>query len=74
MGSREEVWLNQIKSFVLGSAEGIFPKAVRDTTLIIKETDVSIGAPLLMKALPESRMIFLIRDPGDVVASRMDSS
>lgn len=42
--------------------------------LIIKETDGSIGAPLLMKALPESRMVLLVRDPRDIVASRLDAA
>lgn len=37
--------------------------------LVIKDPWGSIGAPLLMEALPESRMIFLVRDPRDVVAS-----
>ena len=32
-----------------------------------------MGAPLLMEALPESRMIFLVRDPRDAVASALDS-
>lgn len=74
MGSRQEVWLAQIRSFVLGAADATFPGASEGNTLVIKETDGSIGAPLLMKALPESRMVFLIRDPRDVVASRVDAS
>ncbi len=39
---------------------------------MVKEQNGSIGAPLLMEALPESRMILLVRDPRDVVASSMD--
>ncbi|MGH3147959.1 MAG: sulfotransferase domain-containing protein, partial [Rubrobacter sp.] len=42
--------------------------------LIIKEPNGSVGAPLLMEALPESRMILLIRDPRDVVASVLDAA
>jgi hypothetical protein len=40
---------------------------------VIKESNGSVGAPLLMEALPESRMILLVRDPRDVVASSLDA-
>ena len=33
-----------------------------------------MGAPLLMEALPESRMILLVRDPRDVAASTLDAA
>jgi hypothetical protein len=42
--------------------------------LVIKEPNGSVGAPLLMEALPESRMILLVRDPRDVVASVLDAA
>ncbi len=38
---------------------------------MIKEPHGSFAAPLLMEALPESMMVFLVRDPRDVVASRL---
>ena len=40
--------------------------------LVVKEPNGSVGAPLLMEALPESRLIFLVRDPRDVAASALD--
>jgi hypothetical protein len=50
-----------------------FPEvAKKNHYLVIKEPHGAQGAPLLMEALPESRMILLVRDPRDVVASRMD--
>ena len=62
-----------MRDLVLGGAAARFPEVIGGGYLIIKEPNGSIGAPLLMEALPESRMIFLIRDPRDVVASSMDA-
>jgi hypothetical protein len=69
----KETWLGPMRDLVLGGAAARFPEVIGDGYLIIKEPNGSIGAPLLMEALPESRMIFLIRDPRDVVASSMDA-
>jgi len=74
LGERyKETWLGPIRDLVLGGAAARFPEVVGGGSLIIKEPNGSIGSPLLMEALPESRMIFLIRDPRDVVASSMDA-
>jgi Sulfotransferase family len=69
----KETWLGPMRDLVLGGAAARFPEVIGGGYLIIKEPNGSIGAPLLMEALPESRMIFLIRDPRDVVASSMDA-
>ena len=69
----KETWLGPIRDLVLGGAAARFPEVDGSGYLIIKEPNGSIGSPLLMEALPESRMIFLIRDPRDVVASSMDA-
>jgi GT2 family glycosyltransferase len=68
-----EVWLKSIKEFVLEGAAARYPDLETDQYLVIKEPNGSIGAPLLLEATPESRMIFLIRDPRDVIASRLDA-
>jgi hypothetical protein len=73
MGRHREAWLGSIRNFVLDGARAIFPAFPEDGHLIIKEPNGSIGAPLLMEALPESRMVLLARDPRDVVASAMDA-
>jgi hypothetical protein len=67
-------WLRSIKSFVLDGADARFPELVNPSNyLVIKEPGGSVGAPFLMEALPESRMILLVRDPRDVAASWMDA-
>ncbi len=67
-------WLDSIRTFVLKEAAGRFPEvAGPNKYLVVKEPNGSRGAPLLMEALPESRMILLIRDPRDVTASIVDA-
>ncbi|TCJ20693.1 glycosyltransferase [Rubrobacter taiwanensis] len=69
---REE-WLRAIRTFILDGAEVRFPKLKRDQFLFVKEPNGSIGAPLIMESMPNSRLVFLIRDSRDVVASRLDA-
>ncbi len=71
---RKKGWLNSVRSFVLSEADARFPGVANGGHLVIKEPNGSMGAPLLMEALPESRMIFLIRDPRDVAASYADAA
>ena len=73
LGRHKESWLRSIRNFVLDEATTRFPGLGQDEYLVVKEPNGSIGAPLLIEALPESRMIFLVRDPRDVVASSMDA-
>src|SRR5829696_8196402 len=77
LGARyRDLWLETVRRFVLDSAAARFPGvAAKDGRyLIIKEPQGSMGAPLLMEALPESRMILLVRDPRDVVAPLLDAA
>jgi hypothetical protein len=69
-----KTWLRSIRAFVLDGAEARFPEAGgAGNYLVIKEPGGSVGASLLMEALPESRMVLLVRDPRDVVASWIDA-
>jgi hypothetical protein len=73
LGGDKELWLNPLRAFVLDSAKTRFPEvAEKRGYLVIKEPHGTQGAPLLMQALPESRMILLVRDPRDAVASQLD--
>jgi hypothetical protein len=66
-------WIRSIRNFVLDGARYAQPLLGPQDYLVVKEPNGSVGAPLLMEALPESRMILLIRDPRDVAASSMDA-
>ena len=74
MGRNRETWLRSIREFILNAAGATFSKKECEGYLVIQEPNGSVGAPLLMEALPESRMILLIRDPRDVVASGLDAA
>jgi len=73
LGIQRETWLQPMRSFVLNVADARFPEVAGGGYLAIKEPYGSIGAPLLMEAFPESRMILLVRDPRDMVASALDA-
>ena len=74
LGARyRDLWLGTVRRFVLDSTAARFPEVAGGGYLIVKEPQGSMGAPLLMEALPESRMILLVRDPRDVVASNLDA-
>jgi hypothetical protein len=68
-----EGWIPLIREFVLGSIDYRFPRFGPQDFLVVKEPNASVGASILMEALPESRMILLMRDPRDVVASMLDA-
>jgi hypothetical protein len=67
-------WLKSVRSLVLEGAEARYPGVGKEGCLVVKDPHGSVGATVIMDALPESRMILLIRDPRDVAASILDSS
>jgi hypothetical protein len=75
MGSpTREAWISSIRHFVLTGARYAFPALGPKDYLVVKEPGGGVGAPFLMDALPESRMILLVRDPRDVVSSSLDAT
>jgi hypothetical protein len=73
LGSQKESWLKPLRSFVLDVADTRFPEVAPGEHLVIKEPHGSIGAPLILEALPESRAVLLVRDPRDVISSGLDA-
>lgn len=67
------VWTRALRHFVLEAAQASHPSVSSDDFLIVKEPGGATGAPLIMGALPESRMVLLVRDPRDCVASSLDA-
>ena len=74
LGGEKELWVGPVRRFVLDSVENRFPKVGGDNYLVVKEPHGTVGSSILLQALPESRMILLVRDPRDVISSKMDAA
>lgn len=69
-----DVWLGSMRRLFLDVGQVKFPNISPGHHLVIKEPNGSISAPLIMEAFPESKLIFLVRDSRDVVASLLDAA
>ena len=69
-----EVWLPAMRRMFLDVADAKFPNISAGHHLVVKEPNGSMSAPLIMQAFPESKLVFLVRDSRDVVASLLDAA
>ena len=69
-----EAWTRALRDFVLRTAWASHPSVTPERYLTVKEPGGAVGAPLLRAALPESRMVLLVRDPRDFAASVLDAT
>jgi hypothetical protein len=75
----ERVWRPLLRDLILGRlaaqvADAAAERKIDDPICVLKEPHGSIGADVLMAALPRSRMIFLLRDGRDVIDSEVDAA
>jgi hypothetical protein len=69
-----DVWIRSMRNLFLDVGRAKFPNISPRHYLLIKEPNGSLSAPLIMEAFPESKLVFLVRDPRDVVASLLDAA
>jgi hypothetical protein len=68
------VWVGSMRRLFLDVGRAKFPNISPSHHLIIKEPNGSMSAPLILEAFPESKLVFLVRDSRDVVASLLDAA
>ena len=71
----EAAWRPGLRRLIVDrlAAEVVAADAPRRSLVVVKEPNGSLSAPLLMAVLPESRLLFLVRDGRDVVDSSLDA-
>lgn len=70
-GKYEHLWLIHLRKFVLNRIHAQFQDLSRK--IIVKEPNGSMAANIISKALPNSKIVVLIRDGRDVIDSEMDA-
>lgn len=70
--AHEDIWAPAIADIVLRRFAAAVPPH-RQGPVFVKEPIGATGAPLLMRCLPRTRLLFLVRDGRDVVDSLLDA-
>jgi hypothetical protein len=73
-----EAWRPQLRRLILERVAAQAEQASREhgikrPLIVVKEPNGSDAAPILMRALPRSRLLFLLRDGRDVLDSLLDA-
>ena len=70
---QEHIWAPAMGDVVLRSFAARIPPSNGKRLVFVKEPVGATGAPLLMRCLPGTRLLFLVRDGRDVVDSIIDA-
>lgn len=70
----EKEFISELKSFLMSLLRYMVPSITSGEIFIEKSPSHSLFLPEIMKLLPEARVIHIIRDPRDVVASLLAAS
>jgi hypothetical protein len=67
-----EHWIPAVRAFILAAGRARYPDHRRGDPLILKDQNSGEHIGRVLQAVPESRVIVLVRDPRDVMASVAD--
>jgi hypothetical protein len=70
-----DVWLPSVRALLLDRMTAQLSAQPGDRELLlIKEPNGSLGADIIMRALPSSRLLWVLRDGRDVIDSQLDAA
>ncbi len=67
-----DTWVYFLRKLILNRIHNQFQNLSKK--IIVKEPSGSMGADILAKCLPNSKIIILLRDPRDIIDSKLDES
>ncbi len=67
----KEVWIFFLRKLFLNRVYALFQTV--EKKIVIKEPNGSIGADIISECFPKSKFIILLRDPRDILDSRVDA-